>query len=98
METIPSFRTFLFRHRPTEISAIRYTDWIRGLEISQWCDGYQHIRETLEGYLVYWLTVPDRHDDFVIAEIGDFILQDREGYFSVMKAEEFVKHYEVSIQ
>ena len=88
----------MFRHRPTEISAIRYTDSIRGLEIAQWCEGYQNIGETLEGRLVHWLSVPDRNDDFVVAEIGDFVLQDSEGYFSVMTAEEFVKHYEVSIQ
>ncbi len=66
-----------------EVLALRYDEPATGDELALWCGG---------GLLGQTITVPTTAGP-TSAEVGDWIVRDAEGAFTVHPHEEFVLHY-----
>lgn len=87
-----------YRRKPESVEAICYTDYNTGKEIVEWCKGFQHTKETLDGSLCNWLSIPSSGEYFFVsAQIGDYVLRYEDGSFEVWTHKAFKKMYEVSL-
>ena len=68
---------------PDEVLALRYDEPSSAADLAEWCSG---------GLVGRTITVPSLHG-VASAELGDWIVRDAEGSFSVLPHEQFALRY-----